>query len=86
MLGDEHGMKYDSTLRGLRVKPSAEGLIAFTTLTREIRATLLGVDVYDARLIRIQRYDKPRPETWARAFWIPLRGHRQWTRYDEVRS
>lgn len=72
-------MKYDRSRAGLRLKPSAYGLIEFH-LTNDMRATLIGIDATGSR-IRLQRDDKPTPETWARRFWIPLRGNRQWNQW-----
>ena len=74
-------MKYDHSLEGLRLKPSADGLISFLNLTRDSRATLVGIEVYEGTRIRIRRDDQRGTERWARLFWIPLRGNRQWRRY-----
>lgn len=70
-------MKYDRRLAGLRLKPSGEGQIHMS-LDRDDRATLVGIDVYEGRLVRIRRDGRKRTETWARVFWIPLRGNYQW--------
>lgn len=78
-------MKYDYSLSGLRLKPSADGLISNTALTRDTRATLKGIDVYEACRLRLQRDGYPGIETWARRFWIPLRGNKQWRRFPEMR-
>jgi hypothetical protein len=64
---------------GLRLKPSADGLIECDRLTSDTRATLLGISTEGLGLrIRIQRDGIKSPELWARRFWIPLRGARQW--------
>ena len=71
-------MGYDKTHRGLRLKPSSDGCINFTKLTRRTtRATLLGCSP-DGRFILLQRDGIKIRERWARSFWIPLRGNRQW--------
>ena len=73
-------MKYGRAYAGLRLKPSAVGLLAFTMLTRDTRATLVGIEVKDRRRIRIRRDGRATVETWYAGFWIPLRGNRQWWR------
>lgn len=64
----------DRSRAGLALKPSADGVIE-TALRSDVRAVL----VWECgALIRIER--NGRRETWARRFWIPLRGNRQWQR------
>lgn len=71
-------MKYDRTHAGLRLKPSADGIINFPRLTSETRATLLGI-TEDGRRINIHIDGLKVPGTWARRYWIPLRGNKAWT-------
>ena len=68
-------MRYDRRRAGLRLQPSDEGLIRFVGLQRDTRAVLLGER---GQTIRIKRDGIVCAERWAREFWIPLRGNRQW--------
>ena len=76
--------KYNRMYAGLVLRPSAYGLIAFRKLTRDVRATLVGINAADPTQIRLKRHSGTQAETWSRHFWIPLRGNRQWHWSDDA--
>lgn len=71
-------MKFNRRFAGLRLKPSGDGLLWFPRLTRETRATLVGIQASDDSKIRLLQDGHLRPENWERRYWIPIGGNQKW--------